>query len=144
MLNLRILHYALFQQKGNFPPFYHFHFPTRVPFLSLCKQLTFQAWWLSGSPPDCYPAVLGSNLVTPQPTADGQSSGGLPPKMALAAGWPLWGETEEKNMINEPLVSQKHIQKKKDYCLSRVAAFFIYTLGGSCLDFEFLPLISKA
>ncbi len=31
----------------------------------------------------------------------------------LAAGWPLWGATEEKNYENEPLVPQKHIKKKK-------------------------------
>ncbi len=43
----------------------------------------WEAWWLSGSAPDCCPAVLGSNLASPQPTADCQLSGGLPPEMAL-------------------------------------------------------------
>jgi hypothetical protein len=33
--------------------------------------------------PDCCPAVPGLNPVSPQPTADCQSSGGLPPGMAL-------------------------------------------------------------
>ncbi len=42
-----------------------------------------EAWWLFGSAPDCCPAVLGSNPVSPQPTADCQSSCGLPPGMAL-------------------------------------------------------------
>ncbi len=45
-----------------------------------------EAWWLSGSVPDCCPPVLGSNPVSPQPTADCQSSGGLPPEMALGCG----------------------------------------------------------
>jgi hypothetical protein len=27
----------------------------------------FEVWWLNGSMPDCCPAVLGSNLVSPQP-----------------------------------------------------------------------------
>jgi hypothetical protein len=45
-----------------------------------------EAWWLSGSAPDCCPAVPGSNLASPQPTADCQSSGGLPPGMALGCG----------------------------------------------------------
>ncbi len=43
----------------------------------------WEAWWLNGSVPDCCPAVLGSNLVSPQPTAACQSPGGLPPGMAL-------------------------------------------------------------
>ncbi len=45
-----------------------------------------EAWWLSGSAPDCCPAVLGLNPASPQPTADCQSSGGLPPGMALGCG----------------------------------------------------------
>jgi hypothetical protein len=46
----------------------------------------WEAWWLSGSAPDCCPAVPGSNPASPQPTADCQSSGGLPPGMALGCG----------------------------------------------------------
>jgi hypothetical protein len=46
----------------------------------------WEAWWLSGSVPDCCPAFLGSNLASPQPSADCQSSGGLPPGMALGCG----------------------------------------------------------
>jgi hypothetical protein len=45
-----------------------------------------EAWWLSGGVPDCYPTVPGSNPASPQPTADCQSSGGLPPGMALGCG----------------------------------------------------------
>ncbi len=60
----------------------------------------WEAWWLNGSAPDCCPAVLGSNPVSPQPTADCQSPDGLPPGMAL--GWGLIsvrgdrGENHEK------------------------------------------------
>jgi hypothetical protein len=46
----------------------------------------WEAWWLSGSVPDCCPAVPGSNLASRQPTADCQSSGGLPSEMALGCG----------------------------------------------------------
>jgi hypothetical protein len=46
----------------------------------------WEAWWLGGSAPDCCPAVPGSNPAPPQPTADCQSSGGLPPGMALGCG----------------------------------------------------------
>jgi hypothetical protein len=42
-----------------------------------------KVWWLNGNTSDCSPAVPGSNPVPPQPTADCQSSGGLPPRMAL-------------------------------------------------------------
>ncbi len=42
-----------------------------------------KVWWLNGSTSDCSPAVPGSNPVPPQPIADCQSSGGLPPGMAL-------------------------------------------------------------
>jgi hypothetical protein len=45
-----------------------------------------EAWWLNGSMPDCCPTVPGSNLASPQPTADCQSPGGLPPRMALGCG----------------------------------------------------------
>ncbi len=45
-----------------------------------------EAWWLSGSVPDCCPAVPGSNPASPQPTSDCQSSGGLPPGMVLGCG----------------------------------------------------------
>ncbi len=44
------------------------------------------AWWLSGSVPDCCSAVSGLNPASPQPTADCQSSCGLPPGMALGCG----------------------------------------------------------
>ncbi len=48
--------------------------------------LSREACWLRGSAPDCCPAVPGSNLAPPQPTSDCQSSGGLPPGMALGCG----------------------------------------------------------
>ncbi len=45
-----------------------------------------EAWWLNGNAPDCCPAVPGLNPVSPQPTVDCQSSGGLPPWMAIGCG----------------------------------------------------------
>ncbi len=45
-----------------------------------------KAWWFNDSTSDCCPAVLGSNPVSPQPAADWQFSGGLPPGMALGCG----------------------------------------------------------
>ncbi len=45
-----------------------------------------EAWWLSDSASDCCPAVPGLNPAFPKPTADCQSSGGLPPGMALGCG----------------------------------------------------------
>ncbi len=45
-----------------------------------------EVWWLNGSAPDCWPAVSGLNPESPQPTADCQSPGGLPPGMALGYG----------------------------------------------------------
>ncbi len=45
-----------------------------------------EVWWLSGSAPDCCPAVLSSNPAFPQPTADCQPPGGLPPGMVLGCG----------------------------------------------------------
>jgi hypothetical protein len=45
-----------------------------------------EAWWLIGSAPDCCPAVLSLYPASPQPTADCQCLGGLPPGMALGCG----------------------------------------------------------
>jgi hypothetical protein len=50
------------------------------------RWLSREASWLNGSAPDCCPAVPGSNPASPQPTADCQSPGGLPPGMALGCG----------------------------------------------------------
>ncbi len=73
-----------------------------------------EAWWLSGGAPDCCPAVPGLNLASPLPTADCQSSGGLPPGMALACGLTsVRGDRGEKIMRNKPLVRQQHTKKKK-------------------------------
>jgi hypothetical protein len=55
-------------------------------FTLLLRLINWEAWWLSGSAPDCCPAVPGSNPASPQPTADCQSSGGMPPGMALGCG----------------------------------------------------------
>jgi hypothetical protein len=76
------------------------------------------AWWLSGSVPDWCPAVPGLNPVSPQPTADCQSSGGFPPGMALGCGLISMRGTEEKIMRNKPLVRQKRIKKKKVFSSS--------------------------
>ncbi len=48
--------------------------------------LNRKSWWLNGSMLDCCPAVPGSNPASPQPTADCQSPGGLPPGMAIGCG----------------------------------------------------------
>jgi hypothetical protein len=74
------------------------------------------AWWLNGTTPDCCLAVLGSNPVSPQPTADYQSPDGLPPGMALACKLTSVRATEEKIRINEPLVRQKPIKEKTIFC----------------------------
>ncbi len=47
--------------------------------------LNWEVWWLNGNMPDCCPAVPGLNPVSPQPTTDCQSPGGLPPGMALGS-----------------------------------------------------------
>ncbi len=63
-----------------------------------------EARWLNGSAPDCCPSVPGSNLASPQLTADCHSPGGLPPGMELGCGLTsVWGNREE-NYENEPLV----------------------------------------
>jgi hypothetical protein len=72
-----------------------------------------EAWWLNGSMPDCCPAVPGSNLVSPQPIADCQSPGGLPHGMALGCELTSVRGNRGENDENEPLVCQKHIEKKK-------------------------------
>ncbi len=71
-------------------------------------------WWLNGwggvvaqwrgggSALDCCPAVLGSNPASPQPTADCQSPGGLPPGMALACELTsVRGDRGENNKITK-------------------------------------------
>ncbi len=73
----------------------------------------WEAWWLNGNVPDCCPTVPGSNPVSPQPTADCNSPGGLPPGMALGCGRNSVRGNRGENYENEPLVRQKHIKKKK-------------------------------
>jgi hypothetical protein len=72
-----------------------------------------EGWWLSGGMPDCCPAVPGSNLASPKPTADRQSPGGLPPGMALGCRLTSVRGNRGENYENEPLVRQKSIKKKK-------------------------------
>ncbi len=54
----------------------------------------------------------GSNPVSPQPTVDCQSPGGLPPRMALGCGLTSVRGNRGENYENEPLVHQKHTKKK--------------------------------
>jgi hypothetical protein len=67
-----------------------------------------QAWWLRGSIPDCCPAVPSLNPTSPQPTADCQPPGGLPPGMALGCGLTSVRSDRGKNWEKkEPWVAQK-------------------------------------
>jgi hypothetical protein len=63
--------------------------------------------------PDCCPAVPGSNPASPQPTADCQSPGGLPPGMALACGLTSVRATEEKITKMNPGSPKTYKEKKK-------------------------------
>jgi hypothetical protein len=78
-------------------------------------RLNGQVWWLNGSTPDCCPAVPGSNPASPQPTADCQSPGGLPPGMAFGCRLTSVRGDRGKNYEKELLVRQKHIKKKKSF-----------------------------
>jgi hypothetical protein len=73
-----------------------------------------RTWLWSCSAPDCCPAVPGSNPASPQLTADCQSSGGLPPGMALRCRLTSVRGDRGENMRNELLVRQKHIKEKKN------------------------------
>jgi hypothetical protein len=68
-----------------------------------------EAWWLNGSAPDCCPAVPGSNLASPQPTADCPSPGGLPPGMALGRGLTSVKGNRGKNCDKWTAASPKNI-----------------------------------
>ncbi len=99
------------------PPRLHPHSHTGVKGntgLSWEAWWLWEVWWLSGSAPDCCPAVRVwiRHLYSPQLTANRLVGCHL--SWHLAAGWPLWGSTEEKIMRNEPLVRQKHIKIKKE------------------------------
>jgi hypothetical protein len=76
-------------------------------------NLAREMWWLNGSVPDCCHAVLGSNPESPQPTADCQSPGELPPLIALGCGLTSVKGNRGENYESKPLVCQKHIKKKK-------------------------------
>jgi hypothetical protein len=101
-----------------------------------------EAWWLSGrhggSVVACLTVVLQSrvrirHLPSPQLTAN--LLVGCHLGWHLAAGWPLCGVTEEKIIINELLVRQKHIEKIKfiiyvPLCLSGVLVImYLYNIN---------------
>jgi hypothetical protein len=87
-----------------------------------------EAWWLNCSAPDCCPAVQGSNPASPQPTADCQSPGGLPPGMALGSGLTSVRSNRRENCEKEPLIRQKHIKKKKYSALIRIDFSLLATI----------------
>jgi hypothetical protein len=66
------------------------------------------AWWLNGNAPDCCPALPGSNSASPQPTADCQSPGGLPPGIALVCELTSVSGDIGENYEN----TKKHIKEK--------------------------------
>ncbi len=72
-----------------------------------------EAWWLNGRVPDCCPAVPGLTLASPQPTADCQSPGGLPPGMALGCRLNSVRGNRVENYENGPLVCQIKYKEKK-------------------------------
>ncbi len=72
----------------------------------------WEVWQLNVSAPDCCPAVPGSNPVSPQPTADCQSPGGLPPRMALRCGLTSVRGNRGENYENEPWFAKKYKEKK--------------------------------
>jgi hypothetical protein len=79
--------------------------------LGRCGGLIGKVWWLNGSAPDCCPAVPGSNPASPQPTADCQSSGGLPPGIALGCELASARGDRGENYINTKNIC---IKKKKN------------------------------
>ncbi len=78
--------------------------------------------------PDCCPAVPGSNPASPQPTADCQSPGGLPPGMALGCRLTSVRGNRGENYEKEPLVRKKHIKKKKVIFRMPLIQVFIYNI----------------
>jgi hypothetical protein len=78
-----------------------------------CCGSNREALWLIGSVPDSCLAVPGPYPVPPQPTADCQSFGGLPPWMALGCGLTSVRGNRGENYENEPLVC-KNLKKKKN------------------------------
>jgi hypothetical protein len=71
------------------------------------RWLNGEVRWLNGHAPDCCPWVPGSNLVSPQPTADCQSPGGLTPGIALGCRLTSVRGNRGENCENELLVCQK-------------------------------------
>jgi hypothetical protein len=69
-----------------------------------------EAWWFNDSAPDCCPAVPGSN---PASQLIAHLLVGCHLGWYLAAGWPLWGATEEKIVKMDRWCAKKHIKKKK-------------------------------
>jgi hypothetical protein len=77
-----------------------------------CKIM--HSWRLNGSAPDCCSAVPGSKPPSPQPTAECQSPGGLPPGMALGCGLTsVRGNRGKNDKMNRWFA--KNIQRKKNY-----------------------------
>jgi hypothetical protein len=76
--------------------------------------LNREAWWFNGSAPDCCPAVPGSNLVSPQPTADCQCAGELPPGMALGCGLTFVRGNRGENYEKWTTASLKTYKEKKN------------------------------
>ncbi len=74
-----------------------------------------EVWQLNGSAPECCPAVPGLNPVSPQPTADCQFPGGLPPRMALGCGLTSVRGNRGENYENEPWFAKKYKEKKNIY-----------------------------
>ncbi len=87
--------------------------------------LNVEAWWLNGSAPDCFPAVSGLNPESPQPTADCQSPGGLPPGMALSCRLSSVRGNRGESYANEPLGRPKHKNKNKTASCQR--NIYLYT-----------------
>ncbi len=76
---------------------------------------TWEAWWLNGIAPGCCPEAPGFNPMSPQPTADYQPPGGLPPGMVLGCGLTSVSGNRGENYENEPLVHQEDIKKKTQF-----------------------------
>jgi hypothetical protein len=76
--------------------------------------------------PDCCPAVPDSNSASPQPTADCQSSSGLPPKMAF--GFRLTSVRGDR--VED--IKEKHLKKNflSFFIVLQQKGFYIISFGG--------------
>ncbi len=90
-----------------------------VPFpLYCCFYTSGKAWWLNGSTSDCCPAVPGSGPSSLQPTADYQSSGGLPPGTWLRPD--LCEERQRRKLRKMP----KTYKEKKNFTQVIINLFY--------------------